>query len=325
MRVVARLKKGVTLDQAQQRVNVVSPRLDGSRLAATKGWRTELRRLSDVATTEFQPALIALLGAALGVLLIMCANLANLLLVKTNDRARELAVRSAMGASRIRIVRILLVESLLLSTVGCALGLALCATLLPFLQSLLPPPLSADYDVARLLVQFDAVELDWGVALFAIACSLCAGLVFGLIPALRSSRPNLDEDLKDFGHGASGRKAPRALRLLAIGQVAVSLSLAIASTLLVRSAIELYRQGPGFESEGLLRVHVTWPDWFYAASLPSSDADQDERQRVITALSRAFMDQVYDAVAHLGGVKCVAEGGTLGSNVATGPYEVEGS
>lgn len=323
LRVVARLKEGVTLGQAQERVSVVSPRLDGSRLAATKGWHTELRPLSAVATTEFQPALVALLGAALGVLLIMCANLANLLLVKANGRLRELAVRSAMGASRFRIVRILLVESVLLSSLGCALGLTLCATLLPFLQSLLPPPGSADYSVARLLVQFDAVELDWGVALFAVACSLCAGLVFGLIPALRSSRLNLDEDLKDVGHGASGRRAPRALRVLAIGQVAVSLSLAIASTLLVRSAIELYRQGPGFESDGLLRLSVTWPDWSYSTTLPSAEQDNDERQRAVTALSRSFMDEIFRAVAAVPGVKSVAGGGPLGSNVGTGPYQVE--
>ena len=323
--VVARLKDGVSLEQAQDRVNVLSPQLGAFRQTGIQGSDTRLVPITEIATEELEPALLALLGAAAGVLLIMCANLANLLLVKANGRAKELAVRAAMGASRGRIVRMLLTESLLLSAAGCVLGLALCATLLPLIQTVLPGPRSADYGAGRLLVQFDAIGLDGAVALFAVGCSLCSGLVFGLLPALRCSRPNLDEDLKDVGHGSSGRRAPRVVRVLAVAQVAVSLTLVVGATMLVRSVLKLYHQGPGFQAEGLLRVTASWPEWAYAGVLPASDAPRGERDRVRTHLSRTFIQDVFEAVSAVPGVKSVAAGGRVGSNIGTGPVAIEGS
>jgi len=313
-KVIARLKPGVTLEQAQAWADVFSKALDSGKPNAEQGRRVRLVTLSDVATAGFRPAFLALLGAVTGVILIMCANLANLLLVKTNGRAKELAVRAAMGASRTRIVRLLLMESLVLSAAGATLGLAFCANLLPVLQAIVP----GRYTNGEYLIQLESIGIDGAVLLFATAVSLCAGLIFGLVPAIRSSRHNLNGDLKDVGKGSSRRGAPRLQRSLAAAQVAVSLVLAVGAVLLVRSVVKIYSQGPGYRTEGLLHLHVRWPSWAFADVLPGLEASPNERAQAETALGLSFWREVFDRVDAAAGVKSVSAGASTVIGYAEG-------
>ena len=320
VKAIARLKAGVTLEQAQAWADAFSKALDSDRPEAFQGWRVRLVTLSDVAAAEFKPALLALLGAVTGVILIMCANLANLFLVKANRRAKELAVRAAMGASRARLVRLLLTESLILSAAGAAFGLAVCANLLPVLQAIVPSP----YTNGEYLIQLDSIGIDGTVVLFAVSASLCAGLVFGLVPAIRSSRHDLSEGLKDVGHTSSGRGTPRLQKSLAVAQVAVSLVLAVGAILLVRSVVKLYSQGPGYRTEGLLHLHVRWPSWAFTDVLPGPEASPNERAQAETALALSFWRDVFDRVNAAVGVKSVSAGGsTFIGYVEGGPITVE--
>ena len=200
--------------------------------------------------------MLVLLAAVGFVLLIMCVNVANLLLVQAVSRARELAVRSAMGAGRWRLVRQLLLESLVLSLTGGLLGPSLAWGLVAYFQTTLPDR----YTHGKYIPQLEAIEVSWPVVLFAFAVALFTGLLFGLIPALRASKANFNEDLKESSRASAGGLRARSLRnSLLIGEVAVGLVLVIGATLLVRSFAALYKNGPGLQSENLLTCIVTFP------------------------------------------------------------------
>jgi putative ABC transport system permease protein len=256
LRVMARLKPDMSLEEAQARVDQFSRQMAARYPQTNSDWHVELVTIRDDTAGALRPAMLVLLAAVGFVLLIMCVNVANLLLVQAVSRARELAVRSAMGAGRWRLVRQLLLESLLLSLTGGLLGLGLAWGLVSYFQTTLPDR----YTHGKYIPQLEAIEVSWPVVLFAFAVALFTGLLFGLIPALRASKANFSEDLKESSRASAGGVRARGLRnSLLIGEVAVGLVLVIGATLLVRSFAALYKNGPGLQSENLLTCIVTFP------------------------------------------------------------------
>jgi putative ABC transport system permease protein len=256
LRVMARLKDGMTVEQAQARADQFSAQMAEQYPASNRDWHVQLVTIADDTAGALRPAMLVLLAAVGFVLLIMCVNVANLLLVQATSRARELAVRSAMGAGRWRLVRQLLLESLVLSSSGGVFGLGLAWTLVSYFQTTLPDR----YTHGKYLPQLEAISINWQVVLFAFAVALFTGLLFGMIPALRASKANFNEDLKESSRASAGGVRARNLRNgLLIAEVAVGLVLVIGATLLVRSFEALYQNGPGLQSQNLLTCIVDFP------------------------------------------------------------------
>jgi predicted permease len=279
LRVAARLKPGVTLEQAQAALQPAAARLQAESPAAHAGWSARLESLADSQARDIRPALMVLAAAVGLVLLIACANVANLLLVRAAARERETAVRLALGASRLRLVRQWLCESLLVAGAGGALGLLLAFWTLDALLALFPANLA---NVA--IPQLDALRLDGGVLAFALALSLATGLGFGLVPALRAAGPSAS--LLREGRGRVGARGGWLRRGLVVGEVALALVLASGAALLVRSFARLVAGDLGFEPRGVLTLRVILPTYRY-------DADRQ----------RAFADEVLARLAALPGVE----------------------
>lgn len=246
--VVARLKRGVSVDQARSDLDTVAsafvPQFPANYRA---GFSTVVRRLQDEVVGDTGRALFVLLGAVGLVLLIACANVANLLLARAASRRKEIALRTALGASRARLVRQLLTESVLIAIVGGALGLTLAWWGIGALVAAAPD------SIPRLR----EVGIDARVAAFTAIVSLATGVLFGVAPAMKASRLELNDALKEGGrtaaaHGLGGR-------LLVIAEVAVSIVLLVSAGLLLRSFARLQDVQPGFAAERLLTVRVSLP------------------------------------------------------------------
>jgi putative ABC transport system permease protein len=265
---IARLRPRVSFDQAQNEIDLIAAQLeeDYPEYNRNKGIVLIPSAADFAGSLGDVGQLFLLLLCAVGlVLLIACVNVANLLLVRAAEREREFAVRAALGASRSRLVRQLLTESLLLAALGGAVGLLLGATGMRALTFLLSG------SVARL----DDLRFDWQAFAFTAVISLATGLLFGLVPALRAARPDLQDALKDGGHGAaSSRRARRVGNLLVIGEVALAMLLLVGAGLIVQSFIRLQLTDPGFATSRLLTIKVNVPDYKYgrygANSLPGN-------------------------------------------------------
>ena len=244
---IGRIREGVTIEAAQADMRRIVANLAGQYPATNKGWSIDLVNLQASQTYEFRPALLMLWAAVGFVLLIACANVANLMLARGFSREKEVAVRAALGAGRWRIIRQLLTESLMLSLIGGLAGILLGWWGIELLISLTPNEFQT------------RVSIDRHVLIYSIGTSVLTGIVFGLVPALKASRVNLIESLKDGRMAGGGSARSSARRLLVVGEVAVTLVLLVAAALLIRSFTEVLKVDTGFDPDRILTVRLAPP------------------------------------------------------------------
>ncbi len=242
---VARLKSGVTVEQAKAEMDLIGKNLTKQYPDFNTGWGVSVVPIREQLTGPFRSALFVLTAAVGFVLLIACGNVANLIMVRAMSRSREIAVREAMGAGRWRIVRQLLVESLLLATGGAALGLLLAYWGLQALQSF-----QALYGI-----DFTTVEINPVILLFTLAISILTAIVFGLVPALQATRWNLQEQLKESSRGVQLRSS-RTRNVFVVAEMALALILLVGAGLLIRSFARLVSVDPGFNPKNIVLVRV---------------------------------------------------------------------
>ena len=298
----ARLKPGVTMEHAQLAMHDFATRLKQEHPDSyARDWTLEVTSFNQEATGTIRPALILLLSAVGLVLLIACANVANLQLARTAGRSREIAVRVALGASPSRLLRQLLTESVLLALVGGALGLLLALWGVPALLSLNPPNLPPASEVG----------IDGTVLAFAALVSVLTGLLFGILPAVQVSRENLHETLKEGSRGSSGGRASHVLRRgLVVSTVALALTLLAGAGLLIRSFARITDVTPGFEASHVLDFNLNLPAVKYANDTARADA----YARVLAAI------RATPGVISAGGASAVP----LDGNWGTASFNVEG-
>ncbi len=301
--VVARLKPDVTFEQACDEMNTLADQIRGEFYGPN--WGISLVPLSKQLIGDFKLMLwipFAFVGC---VLLIACANVANLLLARATARQKEIAIRTVLGASRARIIGQMLTESLLLSIMGGALGLLVAYIAIRLLILSIPP------EIGNNLVGWKNIGLNTEAMVFTIAVSLLTGIIFGLAPALHASRPDLNESLKEGGR--TGTEGPRRNRLrsaLVVFEVAIALVLLVGAGLLIRSFIRLQEVDPGFNPENVLTMQL---------SLPRSRYREPEQMA-------SFYSRALEQVKAIGGVQYAAFGTNLpmSGNNSSASFAIEG-
>ncbi|OLE15006.1 MAG: hypothetical protein AUI36_38415, partial [Cyanobacteria bacterium 13_1_40CM_2_61_4] len=271
LRPIGKLKAGVTLAQAQADTDTIARRLEEQYPDTNKGWNLRLVSLQEQIVGNVKPTLFILFGAVGFVLLISCANVANLLLVRAAARQKEIALRTALGAGRFRIVRQMITESVLLALVGGTLGTLLAiwgVDLLVTLSAGSIPPTAQ-------------VRIDATVLVFTLLISLVTGVLFGLAPALRTMKLSLSESLKEGGRsGSEGAQRNRTRNVLVVLESAIAVVLLIGAGLLVRSLIQLQNTNPGFDAHNVLTMRVDLPHEKYATPEKAANFFQQLESRV---------------------------------------------
>ncbi|HEV3469202.1 MAG TPA: ABC transporter permease [Pyrinomonadaceae bacterium] len=279
--VLARLKEGVGLERAREEMKTIAARLGAQYPASNSGNSVLLQPLGEYFVGEIRASLLILLAAVGMVLLVACANVANLLLARAAARGREIAIRTALGASRLRIVRQLLTESVTLALLGGVCGLLLAMWGVDLLRSLAADNLPPTAEVG----------LDTNVLLFTLGVSLLTGIIFGLAPALQASRADLNTSLKEGGRSQSGGVGRQRLRgALVVSEVALSLLLLIGAGLMLKSFSRLRQAGVGFNPQNLLTMQAS----------RTVGKGQDPARAV------AFFDQLRERLGALPGVGAAA-------------------
>ena len=255
LQVTGRLKPGVSMTQAQAELDAISARLAKVFPAENDGWAIRMVPLQQMIVGNAKSSLLVLLGAVGLVLLIACANIANLLLTRATSRAREIAVRTTLGAGRTRIVRQLLSETAVLGLLGGLAGIVLAYFGIQALSSLLPPGLP----------RANAIRIDNMVLGFALLLSAIASFAFGLAPAWFAANSNLQSSLREGG-GRSGesRNRRRARSFLAAGEIAFAMVLLVAAGLLLRSFSKLMSVSPGFDAQHIVQADISLPRFQYS-------------------------------------------------------------
>jgi len=280
LRPIGKLKAGVTLAEAQSEMDAIARRLEEQYPTSNTGWSLLLVPLRERMIGNRRPALLVLFGAVAFVLLIACANVANLMLVRAVSRRKEMALRAALGASRWRIARQMLTESLLIALAGGMLGFLLSASgidlLVAFSAGNLPP-------TAR-------ISMDAAVLAFTVGISALTGILFGLAPALQMLKVNLNESLKAEGRGgAESCERNRTRNLLVVMETAIAVVLLVGAGLLIRSLIRLQNVHPGFDAENVLTLRI----------------DLSQKKYGKPEKTAAFFSQLEIRVAALPGVEAV--------------------
>jgi putative ABC transport system permease protein len=295
---VARLKPGATFEQAEADMNNVGANLEKQYPDSNASTRPRLRPLLEIFVSEARQALWVIFGAVGFVLLIACANIANLLLARATARRKEMAIRTAVGASRWRIARQLLTESVLLSLIGGGIGLLLARWGVQLILYVSPDAIPRSREIG----------LDWTVLAFTLGVSFLTGILFGLIPAIQAGEIDVHETLKESGRGNSGRQWLRSS--LVVVEVATTLVLLIGAGLMIRSFYLLQKVNPGFSHEHLASFSISLPQKKYA--------NEEARQ--------SFYNRLLENVRSLPGVESVAaaSGLPLGNNGWQTSFVVDG-
>jgi predicted permease len=278
MDVVGRLRPAITLEQAKADMDALARQLGEEYPDADKGTGITLVPLKQTVVGSIQPYLLVLLAAVGFVLLIGCVNVANLLLARSTGRAREFAIRTALGAGRSRVIRQLLTESLMLALAGGGLGLSVASWGLHGALNLLPAALPRAQDV----------HLDLHVLLFALGGSMFAGILFGLAPAVKASETDIQETLNEGGRGLSHARH-RAQSVFVVAEMALTLILLAGAGLMIRSLVSLWGVDPGFDPHNVLSFHISFP----------MEAENPDA-------IRATLRGIHDQLAAIPGVQAVA-------------------
>jgi putative ABC transport system permease protein len=269
LNVVGRLADRVPQEQAQREMTVIAGRLATSYPDSNTGWGARVISVQEQLVTTVRPALLLISGAVGFLLLIVCANVANLILARLSSRRGEIAVRAALGAGRLQLVRQVLAESLVLSGIGGTLGLLVAWAGVRLVHAL--PEGS--------LPRMQEVRLDGGVLLFALAISIGVALVFGLVPAIQASRAGLRDTMSAFS-GTTRHSGGRLLSALVVVEVALALMLLVGAGLMTRSFAQLMRVSPGFEPGNLLAVQIYLPQSKYRTGIDRTRFYMDTIRRV---------------------------------------------
>jgi putative ABC transport system permease protein len=256
LKVIARLKPGISIAQAQSEMDTLAANIKDNNpdfYPKEGGWGVGVTSLHEETVGSIKPTLLILLGAVGFVLLIACANVANLLIARAAARQKEIAIRTALGASRVDLIRQLLTESLLLSLAGGAVGLLLAIWGVRGLVTL----------GGKSIPRSQEIGIDARVLGFTVMVSVLTAILFGLVPAIRASRCDLQTTLKEGGRGSWSGTKTRARSLLVIADVALSLVLLIGAGLLIKSFSRIQSVSPGFESKGVLTMQLSLPTFKY--------------------------------------------------------------
>src|SRR3984885_2091975 len=247
LRPIGLLKTGVTISQAQSELDAIATRLAAQYPVTNNGWAVKLDPLQNVIVGDVRPAVMVLVGAVALVLLIACANIASLLFARNSARQREIAIRTALGAGRSRLLRQLLTESLVLALAGGVAGIFLANAGVELLKQLGP----------QSLPRLDEVNISSTVLAFTFVTAVFTGILFGLGPALKASRRDLTQSLKEGGASGDSRSKHRAHNALVVAEVALSVVVLIASGLLLNSFWRLMRVHPGFDPANVLATELS--------------------------------------------------------------------
>jgi putative ABC transport system permease protein len=278
---IARLKGGVSIEQARVEMDTIARQLEAEYPDSNKATRVLVNRAQDQLVQNVRPALMMLLGAVTLVLLIACANVANLLLARAVGRQKEIAVRVAIGAGRARIIRQLVIESLVLACAGGALGLLIAMWSVSLLSTM-----------TLGLPRAQTIAVDWPVAGFTLALAVITGLVFGAVPAWQATRVDVRESLNEESRGGSSSVRHRRMRsALVVAEIALALVLLVGAGLLLRSFSALTRVSPGFNAQNLLVINLPLSPRTYGDNVVRTAAVDRivERVAALPGIERASM------------------------------------
>jgi predicted permease len=283
--VIARMSPGITVSEAEAELCGIKEQLNAEYPEFKRECTVNVVSLQEVYAGDARPTLIVLLGTVAFVLLIACANVSSLLLARGNARIREMAIRAAIGARSWRIIRQMLIESLLLALVGCLVGLFLAICGVKFLTGM----------ITGMVPQMLYPELDVNVLLFSICVACGCGILFGILPAWRASKPDLNNDLKETERGATSGAKRRSQSLMVVSEFAFTLVLLIGAGLFLRSFVRLMETDPGFNPRQTLAFDLSFPDAKYP--------ENEDRFR--------FIKELNARIAALPGVESVGASSSL--------------